>query len=235
MRLVGGAFDRVVDYSLDPEETAREWERQGALRLHVVDLEGAREGRVFHLEEIGRIARAVSIPVQAGGGLRSEEEVEELLRRGVRWAVLGTRALRDPGFVRRLAERHPGRILVSLDLRSPHELALSGWLSGERADPLALAQRLAEMGIRELVVTDVGRDGSLMGVREDFFAALAERLAPLGVGIYAAGGVGGIEDIRVLAGLGRRGLRGVIVGRALYEGRFSLREARKAAEGKDAG
>jgi phosphoribosylformimino-5-aminoimidazole carboxamide ribotide isomerase len=232
---VGGAFHRAVDYGLSPEEAAREWERQGASRLHVVDLEGAREGRVCHLEEIGRIARAVSIPVQAGGGLRSEEEVEELLRRGVRWAILGTRALRDPGFAGRLAERHPGRILVSLDLRSPHELALSGWLSGEKADPLALAWRLAEMGVREFVVTDVGRDGSLEGVREDFFSALAERLSPLGVGIYAAGGVGRIEDVRTLAGLRRKGLRGVIVGRALYEGRFSLREAREAAEGKDAG
>lgn len=235
MRLVGGAFDRVVEYRLDPEEAAREWERQGATRLHVVDLEGARRGQVSHLEEIERLVRAVSVPVQAGGGLRSEEEVEELLRRGVRWAILGTRALSDPGFIGLLARRYPGQILVSLDLRSPRELAVSGWLSGEKADPAAVAARLTEMGVRELVVTDVGRDGSLEGVRAGLFAGMAEKLASLGAVMLAAGGVGSLDDIRLLAGLREKGLRGVIVGRALYEGRFSLGEARKAAEGKDAG
>ncbi len=220
----------MVDYGLDPEEVAREWEREGAGRLHVVDLEGARRGSLCHLEEIVRIARAVSIPVQAGGGLRSEEEVEELLRRGVRWAVLGTRAVREPRFLYRLAEKYPGRLLVSLDLRSPRELAVSGWLSGERADPGEVVARCREGGVREFVVTDVGRDGSLAGVRVEFFSALAEELAWKGAEFYAAGGVGSLEDIRALAGLRSKGLRGVIVGRALYEGRFSLHQAREAAD-----
>lgn len=224
VRLTQGRYDEETVYAEDPVAVAREWVRQGARRLHVVDLDGARAGRPVHTDVVGAIARAVGVAVQVGGGLRTLEDVDAALAAGAERVVLGTRALADAAFLRAASLRHPGRVLVSLDVRRGR-VAVAGWLQTAPLSLPAALGRLAAVGLEEVIVTDVERDGTLAGVN----AGLVRRAAARGFRVIAAGGVGSLDDIRALRALAPEGLAGVIVGKALYAGRFTLAEALAAA------
>jgi phosphoribosylformimino-5-aminoimidazole carboxamide ribotide isomerase len=221
VRLYQGDYDRETVYGDDPVAQARSFEAAGAQWIHVVDLDAARTGQPVNREVVAAIAAGVGVPVQAGGGVRDEATAEALFDAGVARVVVGTAALEDPEFVRRLAERHP--VAVGLDARG-RELAVRGWVQGSGADLLELAAQFEDAGVAALVVTEIARDGTLEGPD---LTGLAEVLAVTRVPVIASGGVGTLDDLRALGDLesGGRCVSGVIAGRAIYEGRFSVTDA----------
>jgi phosphoribosylformimino-5-aminoimidazole carboxamide ribotide isomerase len=225
VRLLQGDYERETAYDADPAEAARRWADGGAEILHVFDLDGARAGRPANLGTIERIAAAVAVPVQVGGGLRDEEAVEAVLAAGAARAVLGTRAQQDPEWVGGLAASHGGeRIVAAVDARGG-QVAVEGW---ERATDSPVGELVAELsarGVRRFVYTPVEVDGTLAGPALDGIEAIAAAAGSAGGELIYSGGVGELDDLRRLAGAGIGGIGGVIVGRALYEGRFTVPEA----------
>ena len=222
VRLAQGDFSRETVYADDPVAVARSFAAAGAPWIHVVDLDAALTGAAVNAAAIGAVARSVDVPVQSGGGVRSEEAAASLLAAGVRRVVVGTAALSEPGLVRRLASAHPGAVAVGLDHRRG-EVVVRGWTEGSGRDLLAVVGQLEDAGAAAFVVTDVERDGILEGPDVAGLAAVLESTA---VDVIASGGVAGPEDVRTLAALeaGGRRLAGVIVGRALYEGRLTVEQ-----------
>ena len=218
VRLVEGDFARETAYDADPTDAARRWADAGAAWLHVVDLDGAVVGEPVNLEAIRRIRHAVSIPIQLGGGLRLREHLSAAFDLGIDRAILGTVALGDPALVTDAVESYGDRIAVALDARDGR-LAAQGWL--EQTDALATeaALRLRTAGVATFVATDIARDGTLAGPN---LASLGELVELLGQGVIASGGVGSVADLRAVAGVG---VDGVVVGRALYDGRVDLAAA----------
>jgi phosphoribosylformimino-5-aminoimidazole carboxamide ribotide isomerase len=223
VRLHQGDFDAETVYDDDPVRVAREFETAGARWIHVVDLDAARTGERMHLDQIRLIVRSVACRVEVGGGVRTAEAALELLDAGVERVVLGTAAVERPALVEELCQQHPGRIAVGIDARG-NEVAIRGWVEGSGADLVTLAQRFDGIGLAALIVTEIGRDGTLEGPA---FGQLGAVLAASEVPLVASGGVGTLDDLRALARLrsGHRGLAGVIVGRAIYEGRFGVADA----------
>jgi phosphoribosylformimino-5-aminoimidazole carboxamide ribotide isomerase len=227
VRLTKGAYDAVSDYGDDPAEAARRWEAQGATRIHVVDLEAAREGRPMQADVIERIVAAVDVPCQVAGGIRDADSVARALAAGAGRVVLGSALIGHPLLARTLVERHgPDRIVAALDVREGQALG-DGWVEGARGtDVIGLARQLAEAGMRWLAVTAIARDGLMSGPDVDLLEAV--RMAVPGGAIIASGGIGSLAHIRDLAA---RGFDAAIVGRALYESAFTLPEALAAARG----
>jgi len=219
----GIASDETV-YSDDPVQMARSWEQQGAAWLHVVDLDGAFQGVPMHTDLIGKIARAVRIPVEVGGGLRTDEQVAALLAQGAARAVLGTRAWTSPETLARLVERFGERVAVGLDARNG-QVAIKGWTETTGTDALALAAQLETLGVQTLIYTDIAQDGMLTGPNTKAMAALCDRVA---CRVIASGGVASAAHVAALAALGKPNLAGVIVGKALYEGKVSFIELQSA-------
>lgn len=229
VRLYQGDYGRETVYNDDPVAQALAFAAEGAEWIHVVDLDAARTGDPKNRSVIADIAAAVDVPVQTGGGVRSERDADELFAAGVARVVLGTAALEQPELVRVLAQRVP--VAVGLDARG-REVAVRGWEQGSGQDLLDVARGFADAGVEALVVTEIGRDGTLGGPDVD---GLGEVLEATELPVIASGGVGSLDDLRALAALrtsGRR-LMGAIVGRALYEGSFSLRDALEASRGVD--
>ncbi|HET6572729.1 MAG TPA: 1-(5-phosphoribosyl)-5-[(5-phosphoribosylamino)methylideneamino]imidazole-4-carboxamide isomerase [Fimbriiglobus sp.] len=218
VRLVQGDYSRETVFSDDPVVMARRWVEQGADRLHLVDLDGAKAGRPVNGPVVRRIVESVNVPCQLGGGIRSEGDLGEVLAWGVRWVVLGTRALQDPAWVRSAAEQHPGRIVLGLDARDGL-VATDGWLNTSQVKATDLARQVEDAQLFAVVYTDIARDGMMSGPN---FNALAEVRAATRLPVIASGGVSNLEQVRRLA---EAGTFGCIVGRALYEGAFSLPEA----------
>jgi phosphoribosylformimino-5-aminoimidazole carboxamide ribotide isomerase len=227
VRLYQGDYDRETVYGDDPVAQARTFAAAGAPWIHVVDLDAARTGDPRNRSLVTAVAAAVDVPVQSGGGVRDDAAADALLTGGVRRVVVGTAALDDPGWVRRLAARHPGRVAVGLDARG-HDVAVRGWTEGSGHDLIDLARRFDDAGVAALVVTEIGRDGTLAGPALDQLAGV---LAATRLDVVASGGVGTLDDLRALAALdvGGRRLSGAIVGRALYEGAFALADAVEVA------
>jgi phosphoribosylformimino-5-aminoimidazole carboxamide ribotide isomerase len=234
VRLLQGDYARETAYDDDPADAARRWADGGAEIVHVVDLDGARAGGPVNLETIERIAAAVPVPVQVGGGLRDEDAVAAVLGAGAARAVLGTRAQGDPDWVAGLAAEHGGeRIVAAVDARRG-KVAVEGWERATDSPVAELVERLAGGGVRHFVYTPVEVDGTLAGPGLAGIEAIAAAAAGEGGELIYSGGVGSLADLERLAGLGLRGLAGVIVGRALYEGRFTVAEAIAAlANGQD--
>lgn len=231
VRLRQGDFAQETVFGDDPAAMARHWVEQGAMCLHLVDLDGARDGYPANLESIRAILAAVDVPCELGGGIRTAEAVAELLSLGLDRLVLGTRALSEPDWFRQLCRQFPGKLVLGIDARDG-KVATDGWLSTSQVSAIELARQFDGEPLAALVYTDIAQDGMLAGPN---FAAMAEMQAAVPVGVVASGGVTTAEDVRELA---RRGLAGAIVGRALYEGRLSLAEALAAAElpgGRSAG
>lgn len=219
----GVASDETV-YSDDPVQMARSWEQQGATWLHIVDLDGAFQGCPVHTALIEKIARAVQIPVEVGGGLRSDAQVADLLARGVTRAVLGTRAWTSPETLARLTGQFGERVAVGLDARNGR-VSIKGWTETTGTDALTLAARLEALGVQTLIYTDIAQDGMLTGPNTQAIAALCDRVA---CKVIASGGVASAAHVAALAALGKPNLTGVIVGKALYEGAVSFAELQSA-------
>jgi len=229
VRLAEGDFGRETVYGADPVERARAFEAAGARWLHVVDLDAARTGVPVNRPVVAAIAGAVGIPVQAGGGVRTEADAAELFEGGVARVVVGTAAVTEAGFLARLAQRWPGRVVAGVDHRAG-EVKVKGWVEGSGRDVASVVAELAGAGAAAVVVTEISRDGLMLGPDLNGYRKL---LASCPVPLIASGGVGSLDDLRRLARLkaGGRHLAGVIVGRAIYEGRFGVADAVAASRG----
>jgi phosphoribosylformimino-5-aminoimidazole carboxamide ribotide isomerase len=222
VRLRQGDYSQETVFGDDPAAMARRWVEQGAAFLHIVDLDGAKEGRPINGASVQQIVEASGVPCQLGGGLRSEEDISLALGWGVTRVVLGTRALRDPAWFEGVCRRFPGQVVAGIDAKNG-KVATDGWLQVADTSALELARRCAAWPIAAIVYTDIGRDGMLQGPNLD---ALAEMASAVTVPVIASGGVTTVDDVKRLA---QRRLSGCIIGRALYEGRIDLNEAIQAA------
>ena len=225
VRLYQGDYARETVYGDDPAATALHWQSLGATRLHVIDLDGARDGVQANAAAVESIVGAVSVPVQLGGGVRDIETVERWLNTGVDRVFLGTAAVLDPDLLQLACRRFPGQIGVGADARAGR-IAVRGW-EVDSGEPLAgFAARALAAGVSALTYTDVSRDGTLAGPNLDELTTLIEALPRHTARIILAGGIGAVDDLRRAALV--PGLDAVIIGRALYEGRVDLREAIQA-------
>ena len=216
VRLRQGDYARETVFGADPAALARRWVEQGARFLHLVDLDGAREGRPVNADSVRRIADEAGVPCQLGGGLRTEEHIREALSWGITRVVLGTRALQDPGWCEQMCRRHP--VVLGLDARQG-KVATHGWRETGELSVHEAARRCLDWPLVALVYTDVGRDGMLEGPDVEGTRSLQEAVA---CPVIASGGVGSLDDVRRLA---RAGVAGCIIGRALYDGKFTLTDA----------
>jgi phosphoribosylformimino-5-aminoimidazole carboxamide ribotide isomerase len=226
VRLIQGDYEQETAYDDDPVVAARRWVDGGARWLHVVDLDGARAGEPVNLDHVRRIVAAVSVPVQLGGGLRDSKKVEEAISAGAERIVLGTAAVRDPEMAAAIAAAHGDRVVASVDARSG-KVAAEGWTEASDLNTADVIAELSERGISRFVYTPVEVDGLMEGPDLDSLRGAAQ--ATEGELIYS-GGVGSLDDLRGLAELGLDNLGGVIVGRALYEQRFTVAEAQAILE-----
>ncbi|EGJ29483.1 MULTISPECIES: 1-(5-phosphoribosyl)-5-[(5-phosphoribosylamino)methylideneamino]imidazole-4-carboxamide isomerase [Moorena] len=224
VRLVQGDYQRAQVFNDNPVEVAKQWVEQGASRLHVVDLDGAKLGTPVNTKAIEAIVQAVPVPVQVGGGLRSRSGVTQLLTLGVDRVIIGTAAVEDPSLVEQLCTKFPGKIVVGIDARQGW-VATHGWLETSEIAAIDLAEQMTQLGVTTIIYTDIHRDGTLSGPNLD---ALRELASHISIPVIASGGVSSITDLLSLLTLEPLGVRGVIVGRALYTGDMSLKEAIQA-------
>jgi phosphoribosylformimino-5-aminoimidazole carboxamide ribotide isomerase len=226
VRLVKGDFEAKKVYDKEPLAAARGWTEEGARFLHVVDLDGAREGRPVNLDHLRQITSELGVPVQYGGGLRSAEAVSEALDAGAARVILGTAAFADPEFLDAVVAEWPDRLLVSVDVRGGR-LTTSGWTETSEITTAKIVKSLHERGVRNLFYTNVDRDGMLEGPDLD----AVKRIAAVVRGSFVySGGVASVDDLRSLAALRQVNLVGVIVGKALYERKFGVAEAQRALD-----
>lgn len=226
VRLAQGRFSDETVYGDSPVDVAKRWEDCGAAMIHVVDLDGAREGASRNLGIVGEVARAVRVAVELGGGIRDEAAIAAALDAGVAKVVVGTKAL-DEGFLKAAVKRFGERVVVGIDA-SAGVVVTKGWVFRTQATALELARKVESLGVRTINYTDVSKDGMLGGPN---IASLTELCGAVKTDVVLAGGISSIDDIRRLKALGLRSLAGVIVGKALYEGRLDLREAISLCKG----
>ena len=227
VRLMRGDYEQETVYDADPAEAARRWAAEGARYLHVVDLDGAREGRPMNLEAVERIASAVDVLVQVGGGLRSKEAIDAALNAGAARVVLGTAAMRDRELVGAALEAHGERLVISVDARGGR-VAVEGWTESGDDDVATAVGELSSEGVRHFMFTPIDVDGTMEGPGIGELRRVAD--ATESEMIYS-GGVGELAHLRTLASEAPANVTGVIVGRALYEGRFTVAEAQEALTG----
>ncbi len=223
VRLYQGDYQQETVYSNDPRSVALDWQEQGAPRLHMVDLDGAVEGRPANLRVVTDIVGSLTIPVQVGGGIRDIETAQAMLEAGAERVVIGTAAVRNPSLVSQLCQNYGSqRVVVAVDARDGR-VAIEGWTQETSMDAEALGNRMAELGVIRLLYTDISRDGTLT---EPNFGANAELVKSTGLAVQASGGISSLEHISRLV---EAGVEGAIVGRALYTGDIKLAEAIAAA------
>jgi phosphoribosylformimino-5-aminoimidazole carboxamide ribotide isomerase len=223
VRLRRGDMGAATVYSADPAAQARAWQEQGCRWLHVVDLNGAIEGRAVNGDAVAAILAAASVPVQLGGGIRDLRAVDRWLEAGVTRIVLGSAAAKDPDFLREACRAFPGRIAIGIDARERF-VAAEGWTETTTLTALELARRCEQEGAAAIIYTDIARDGMLTGVNIEATLALAHAVSTK---VIASGGIGGPDDLRALREASGGLLDGVIVGRALYDGRIDLSAAQR--------
>lgn len=221
VRLFKGDFDQETVFSDQPAEVAQQWQAQGAQFLHLVDLDGARAGHSENLATVREILAAVTIPVELGGGIRTLENIDEVLALGVRRVILGSVAVRDPELVATACAKYGDRIVVGIDAKDGI-VAVDGWGVSGDVDVITLAKRMKQAGVRTIIYTDISRDGTLAGVNVEATAKLARES---GVHVVASGGVRDVRDIEALKPYEKDGIEGVIVGKSIYTGSLSLPEA----------
>ncbi|HHZ18893.1 MAG TPA: 1-(5-phosphoribosyl)-5-[(5-phosphoribosylamino)methylideneamino]imidazole-4-carboxamide isomerase [Firmicutes bacterium] len=227
VRLQQGDYQRETVYDSDPLAVARRWAETGAGRLHLVDLDGAKEGRPVHMATVTAIARQLTIPVEIGGGIRDLATITAYLEAGVRWVILGSVAVEKPELVAEACQKFPGQIVVGIDARAGR-VATRGWLEESSVDAVELGKRMGALGVQEIIYTDIARDGMLSGPN---IPALEEMARQTGLSVIASGGVSSLQDLIELKKLEGIGVRGAIVGKALYDGRLDLAEALRQVEG----
>ena len=223
VRLLKGDFDQVTEYSGVPSTVAKKWQDKGAQWLHVVDLDGARTGEMQNIETILKIAHAVDIPIQVGGGIRQKDDIAQLINGGVKRVILGTKAIEDRQFFKDALAQWKDKITVSVDCLNGM-VTQRGWQTTSDIRAVDFINDLEGMGVSCMIYTDVSKDGMLQGPN---FTELKQLLDLTDIPIIASGGVSTLEDVRKLAELEDQGLLGAIIGKAIYEGRIDLREALK--------
>ena len=227
VRLRQGRMEDDTVFSDNPVEMAGRWVDLGAKRIHLVDLDGAFAGKPKNAEVINAIVKAYpSVPVQIGGGIRSRETIEAYLNAGVQFAIIGTKAVQDPQFVRDMAAEFKGHIIVGLDAKDG-KVATDGWAEVSQFDVIELAQQFQNDGVAAIIYTDIARDGMMQGVNIEATARLARSIS---IPVIASGGVTNINDIHALGTIAKDGVMGAITGRAIYEGTLDFAEAEKLAE-----
>jgi len=221
VRLKQGRMSEETVYSHDPVQTAVTWCSKGAERIHLVDLDGAVEGKRVNGEVIREIARSVPVPVELGGGIRNLASIEFYLEAGVEWVVLGTAADKDPNLVKEACRKFPGHVMLAIDARGGR-VAVEGWTEDTERSAVEVARAFDSQGIAAVIYTDIQRDGMSVGPN---IQATGELARALKTPVITSGGISGLEDIRKVISLSGQGVMGVITGRALYEGTLDLEEA----------
>ena len=227
VRLEEGRIDRETVFAENPADAARRWVEAGSKWLHIVDLDGARAGKPVNLKVVEEIARAFDVQIQLGGGIRTAANVGEVLAAGVQRVILGSVAVKSPELVRQVCADYGERIVIGIDARGG-EVAVEGWEKSGLVQVEELALRMKEAGASRIIYTDISRDGMLTGVNVAATLQLADKS---GLKIIASGGVRGMEDIQALQPLTEHGVEGVIIGKALYTGVISLKDALRVAQG----
>jgi phosphoribosylformimino-5-aminoimidazole carboxamide ribotide isomerase len=227
VRLRQGRMDDETVFGDDPVAVARRWVEAGARRLHMVDLNGAFEGRPVNAAAIRSVAEAFpDLPIQVGGGIRDEETVQAYLDAGVQYTIIGTRAVSAPHFVNDLCAEFPGHIIVGLDAKDG-KVAIDGWSKLSHHSVIDMAQRFENDGVEAIVFTDISRDGMMTGVNIESTVELAQAIR---IPVIASGGITSIDDVQALCKVTDEGIMGAITGRAIYEGSLDLAEAQKLAD-----
>jgi phosphoribosylformimino-5-aminoimidazole carboxamide ribotide isomerase len=228
VRLKQGAMDKVTVFSDDPVAMAGQWLKLGARRLHVIDLNGAAAGRPKNEPAIKAIAEAVGdkLPIQLGGGIRDLDTIEKLLDSGISYVIIGTAAVKTPGFLHEACTAFPGHVMVALDAKDG-KVAVDGWSKMTGHEVLDLAKKFQDYGVEAIIYTDIGRDGMLTGVNIEATVTLARVLS---VPVIASGGINGLEDVKALCKVAHEGITGAITGRAIYEGKLDFAAAQKLAD-----
>ena len=227
VRLVQGDYERETIYDRDPVAVALKWENMGAHRLHLVDLDGAKEGQPCNMAVVKKILERISIPVEIGGGIRDLQTIEKYIEAGVQWVILGSVAVENPALVHEACNAFPGRIIVGIDAREGR-VATRGWLDQSAVNAVDLAKQMGELGVAQIIYTDIARDGMLTGPN---LPALEEMACNSRLSIIASGGVSSLTDLFALKTLEPLGVSGAIVGKAIYDGRLALDEAIVRIEG----
>jgi phosphoribosylformimino-5-aminoimidazole carboxamide ribotide isomerase len=225
VRVIRGDLGQATVFNTDPADQARQWCEAGFHWLHVVDLNGAVEGKAANASAVEAILETVSAPVQLGGGIRSLPDIERWIEAGVSRVILGTVAVREPQVVREAAKLWPEQIAVSVDVRGG-KVAVQGWTEDSDLDAITVAKRFEDAGVGALIITDIDRDGTTMGFNVDAFGAIADRLA---IPVIAAGGLATVQDIINLKARKGTPIAGAVLGRALYNGAIVPTEALKVA------
>lgn len=225
VRLKQGDYAQETVFGADPAAMAERWVAEGATYLHLVDLDGAKEGRPVNGRSIRAIVKASGVPCQLGGGLRTEDDIQQALSWGVTRVIVGTKALQSPAWLGQMTQRFPGRIVLGIDAKDG-KVATQGWLDVSEIGALELARQCARPPLSAIIYTDISRDGMMQGAN---VSAMAEMAAAVPLPVIASGGVTTLDDV---AKLQEKGLAGCIIGRALYEGQLNLREVVAQVSGK---
>ena len=223
VRLIQGLRQQETVYGDDPIKMARKWMNEGAKQLHIVDLDGAFDDNNYNANIIGKIAKTVDIPIQMGGGIRSLERLRFVFDMGVKRAILGTAAIEKPDFVEEIASLYEDRIAIAIDAKEG-KVAIRGWTRNSEVDVIELALKMKGFGVKTVIYTDISRDGMLTGPNVDATARLIEAT---GLDVIASGGISSLDDLVKLKAIA---VSGVIIGKALYNGNFSLKDALKLEE-----
>lgn len=221
VRLWRGEKNKEIVYSLDPVAVAKMWVKMGAKRLHIVDLDGAWKGKPQHLKIVEKIAREVDVPLEFGGGIREFSILKEVLRRGVKYAILGSRAL-SPKFMKKACEEFKERIIVSLDVREGR-VATDGWRTQTSILAEDLCRELVKIGVNTIILTDIFRDGTLKGVNIEKIKKFIEKSGK--VNLVISGGIFSLNEIKKIMNLKTQKIIGIIIGKALYDKKIKLKEA----------
>ncbi|NLB35497.1 MAG: 1-(5-phosphoribosyl)-5-[(5-phosphoribosylamino)methylideneamino]imidazole-4-carboxamide isomerase [Elusimicrobia bacterium] len=223
----GKAADEII-YSSDPVKIAKRWENEGAERVHIIDLDGAFEGRPVNSSQIVQIAEELSVPIQVGGGIRDIDTASFLLDAGVAKIIIGTSAVQNLDFLRKLIKKYPQRIIAGIDAKNGR-VAISAWTDVTDLCAIDFARRMEDEGVDEIIITDISRDGMLTGPNLEWIREMSESV---GMGVISAGGVSSPEDIRNLLNLQLPNLRGAIVGKAMFSTSDFLEKSLEITKGK---
>lgn len=223
VRLFKGDYDQMTVYSEYPEEIAIDFEKSGAEFLHLVDLEGAKDGTTPNIETVKKIRNACSLFIEIGGGIRNIETVEAYLQAGVNRVILGTAAVKDEAFLKEAIEKYGDKIAVGVDIKDGF-VAIKGWTEKSEFDGFEFCKKMQDMGVKTIICTDISKDGAMKGTNRELYKELSEKLS---INITASGGVSTLDDVKALAAMK---LYGAIIGKAYYTGAINLKEALEVAE-----